>query len=108
MERLAGRYQKKLAHPIVGLRYSNAYGPGEAHKGKLASMIHQLARQMREGKRPLVFRAGEQKRDFVYIDDVVDADLRAMRASHSRNIKAGHGRSWHVTYGVLELTRGLK
>ena len=47
MERLARRYEPKLAHPIVGLRYSNVYGPGEAHKGRLASMIHQLAMQMR-------------------------------------------------------------
>src|SRR4051812_34529534 len=70
MERLAARYQSKLAHPIVGLRYSNVYGAGEAHKGKLASMIYQLAQQMHAGNRPRIFRAGQQKRDFVYIDDV--------------------------------------
>src|SRR5206468_5719628 len=33
MERLAKLYQPRLVHPIVGLRYSNVYGPGEAHKG---------------------------------------------------------------------------
>jgi ADP-L-glycero-D-manno-heptose 6-epimerase len=47
MERLAIKFRDQLAHPIVGLRYSNVYGPGEAHKGKFASMIYQLARQMR-------------------------------------------------------------
>lgn len=57
MERLAERYAPRLAHPIVGLKYSNVYGPGEAHKGKFASMIHQLAKQMRAGARPRVFRA---------------------------------------------------
>ncbi|HQY89016.1 MAG TPA: NAD-dependent epimerase/dehydratase family protein, partial [Tepidisphaeraceae bacterium] len=70
-ERLAKIYEDRLDQPIVGLRYSNVYGPGEDHKGKLASMIHQLARQMREGKRPRIFKAGEQRRDFVYIEDVV-------------------------------------
>ena len=108
MERLAGRYQSKLSHPIVGLRYSNAYGPGEEHKGKLASMIHQLARQMRDGKRPRIFRAGEQKRDFVYIDDVVEANLCAMRSQNSGNFNAGAGRSWSFNEVVAELNRVLK
>src|SRR5439155_8351174 len=94
MERLATRYAPKLAHPIVALRYSNVYGPGEAHKGRLASMIYQLALQMRGGHRPRIFKAGQQKRDFVYIDDVVAANVRAMEATESGVYNAGAGRSW--------------
>jgi len=108
MERLAGRYASKLSHPIVGLRYSNVYGPGEAHKGKLASMIHQLAKQMRAGARPRIFKAGEQRRDFVYIDDVVEANLLATRTSESGNYNAGAGRSWSFNEVVAELNRVLK
>ena len=108
MERLAERYKSKLAHPIVGLRYSNAYGPGEEHKGKLASMIHQLASQMRAGQRPRIFRAGEQKRDFVYIDDIVEANLCAMRSQNSGSFNAGAGRSWSFNDVVAELNRVLK
>ena len=107
-ERLARRYESRLAHPIVGLRYSNAYGPGEDHKGKLASMIHQLARQMRQGKQPRIFRAGQQKRDFVYIDDVVAANLAAMNAKVSGVFNAGAGRSWSFNEVVAELNRVLK
>ena len=107
-ERLAARYAPRLAHPIVGLRYSNAYGPGEEHKGKLASMIHQLARQMRGGHRPRIFRAGEQKRDFVYIDDVVEANLCAMRSTNGGNFNAGAGQSWSFNEVVAELNRVLK
>src|SRR5579884_2640517 len=80
MENLARRYQSRLAHPIVGLRYSNVYGRGEAHKGKFASMIYQLAKQMRAGQRPRIFYHGQQRRDFVYIDDVVQINLRALTA----------------------------
>src|SRR5439155_24057716 len=108
MERMAQRYSAKLAHPIVGLRYSNVYGPGEDHKGRLASMIHQLARQMRGGERPRVFRAGQQKRDFVYIDDAVEANLCAMRAKESGVFNAGAGRSWSFNEVVAELNRVLK
>jgi ADP-L-glycero-D-manno-heptose 6-epimerase len=108
MERLARRYESQLAHPIVGLRYSNVYGPGEAHKGKLASMIHQLTIQMRAGKRPRIFTPGEQKRDFVYIDDVVEANLCAMNAKGSDVFNAGAGRSWSFNQVVAELNRVLK
>jgi ADP-L-glycero-D-manno-heptose 6-epimerase len=108
MERLAKRYEKELTHAIVGLRYSNAYGPGEAHKGKLASMIYQLAGQMRQGKRPRIFRAGQQKRDFVYIDDVVQANIAAMHSKHSGSFNAGAGKSWSFNEVVAELNRVLK
>jgi ADP-L-glycero-D-manno-heptose 6-epimerase len=107
MERLARIYAPKLAHPIVGLRYSNVYGPGEDHKGKLASMIHQLAKQMRAGKRPRVFTAGQQRRDFVYIDDVVSANLCALSARTSGVCNAGAGRSWSFNEVVAELNAVL-
>ena len=107
MERLAGRYAPRLAHPIVGLRYSNVYGPGEAHKGKFASMIHQLAKQMRAGTRPRIFRAGQQKRDFVSVWDVVQANLNALSATESGSFNAGAGASWSFNDVVAELNRVL-
>lgn len=106
-ERLATLYAPRLAQPIVGLRYSNVYGPGEAHKGKLASMIHQLAGQMRSGKRPRIFTAGQQRRDFVYIDDVVEANLLALRVSRPLVCNVGAGRSWSFNEVVAELNRVL-
>jgi ADP-L-glycero-D-manno-heptose 6-epimerase len=107
MERMAATYAPKLAHPIAGLRYSNVYGPGEDHKGRLASMIHQLAKQMRAGNRPRIFTAGEQRRDFVYIDDAVDANLKAMTAKQSGVFNAGAGRAWSFNEVVAELNRVL-
>jgi len=108
MEHLAARYAGKLAQPIVGLRYSNVYGPGEDHKGRLASMIHQLARQMRAGKRPRIFTAGEQRRDFAYVDDAVAANLAAMKSRQGGVFNAGAGRSWSFNQVVAELNRVLK
>ncbi len=107
MERLAARYAPKLAHPIVGLRYSNVYGPGEDHKGKFASMIHQLARQMRAGNRPRIFEHGQQKRDFVYVDDVVKLNLLALGAPEGGVFNAGAGASWSFNEVVAELNRVL-
>ena len=62
---------------IVGLRYFNVFGPGEARKGKMASMVYQLARQMLAGQRPRIFADGSQARDQVYVDDVVDCTIAA-------------------------------
>lgn len=107
MERMAERYADKLAHPIVGLRYSNVYGPGEQHKGKLASIIQQLAVQMKAGNRPRIFTAGEQKRDFVYIDDVVQINELAGQANEPGNYNAGAGDSWTFNQVVAELNRVL-
>ncbi|MCS7033045.1 MAG: NAD-dependent epimerase/dehydratase family protein [Phycisphaerae bacterium] len=107
MERLARLFAPRLKHPIIGLRYSNVYGPGEAHKGRFASMIYQLARQMRAGQRPRVFEHGQQKRDFVYIEDVVQANLKAMQAREGGNFNAGAGASWSFNEVIAELNRVL-
>lgn len=66
---------------IAGLRYFNVYGPGEAHKGPMASMAYHLDAQLRaDGKLKLFgahggYAAGEQRRDFVYVEDVVAVNL---------------------------------
>jgi ADP-L-glycero-D-manno-heptose 6-epimerase len=65
---------------VVGLRYFNVFGPREAHKGRPASMIYHLTRQMQQGQRPRLFRHGEQKRDHIYVADVVSSNLRALDA----------------------------
>lgn len=70
--------QALAEHPeahLVGLRYFNVFGPGEEHKGHMASMIYQLAQQMLAGKPPRIFHDGEQARDHVYVKDVVAATI---------------------------------
>jgi ADP-L-glycero-D-manno-heptose 6-epimerase len=78
---------------IVGLRYFNVYGPHEIHKKAAASMIYQLYTQIKAGKRPRVFRAGEHRRDFVYVKDVVAMTIHALRAPHSAVYNCGSGRT---------------
>lgn len=75
---------------IVGLRYCNVYGPAENHKGKRASMIYQLAQQMKTGN-PRLFKFGEQKRDYIYVKDVVRANILASQAKESCVVNCGYG-----------------
>lgn len=76
---------------VVGLRYFNVYGPGEYYKKSAASMIYQLYNQMKSGKRPRIFTAGEQMRDFIYIGDVVRANIKALNAKESTIVNVGTG-----------------
>jgi ADP-L-glycero-D-manno-heptose 6-epimerase len=92
---------------IVGVRYFNVYGPREPHKQAAASMIYQLYRQMKEGKRPRVFRAGEQKRDFVYVKDVVALTLAALGASAGSVYNCGSGQPFSFNEVIGELNRNL-
>ena len=88
---------------VTGLRYFNVYGPGEAHKGAAASMIYQLFLQMKAGKRPRVFRHGEQKRDFVHVADVVAATLLAAEKGRETvyNVGSGAARSFNDVIKAL-------
>lgn len=63
---------------IVGLRFFNVFGPGESNKGAMASMAFKLAHQMLDGKAPRLFTPGDQARDQVYVDDVVDCVLAGL------------------------------
>lgn len=76
---------------VVGLRYSNVFGPGESHKGEMASMIYKIAQQLRKGENPQIFSDGEQKRDFIYVGDVVAANLCAAQWDVGGIVNCGSG-----------------
>ncbi|MSU21521.1 MAG: ADP-glyceromanno-heptose 6-epimerase [Pedosphaera sp.] len=108
LDNLARSY--KRSHPswkIVGVRYFNVYGPGEAHKKAAASMIYQLYLQMKSGKRPRVFRAGEHKRDFVYVKDVVAMTIAALAAPQSTVYNCGSGQPFSFNEIIAELNKNL-
>jgi ADP-L-glycero-D-manno-heptose 6-epimerase len=80
MRRECGDF-KKLKRQVAGFRYFNVYGPREQHKGRMASVaFHQFSQFRAEGKVKLFgeyggWGPGEQKRDFVFVDDVVAVNL---------------------------------
>ena len=90
-DKLAMEFAKETNIKVTGLRYFNVYGPKEEYKGKSSSMIWQLRKQMLSGKNPRIFKNGEQKRDFIYVRDVVGATIKAMEARKSAVVNIGTG-----------------
>jgi len=77
-QRVAANMHGHSKMSMVGLRFSNVYGPGEDHKGKRASMVHQIVQKIARGVPPRLFEFGEQKRDWVCVDDVVQAIMLSL------------------------------
>jgi len=77
--------------PVVGLRYFNVYGPREAHKGRMASVVHHFSRQVAETRTVRLFAGshgyadGEHRRDFVFVDDVADLPLETLGPRFERH-----------------------
>lgn len=94
---------------IVGLRYFNVYGRGEFFKDKTASMVLQFGLQILSGKNPRLFeKSDEIKRDFIYIDDVIQANIKAMQAGVSGvfNVGTGKARSFQDIVDILQKELG--
>jgi len=93
MDQIAIRYS--LENPdltIVGLRFFNVYGPREYYKGNTSSMVIQLGHQILDGKVPRLFNNSNQiLRDFIYIDDVVQANIKACTPKQNGTYNVGTG-----------------
>ncbi|HOW58248.1 MAG TPA: ADP-glyceromanno-heptose 6-epimerase [Candidatus Omnitrophota bacterium] len=105
MDQLARTYNHKIK--VVGLRFFNVFGPREYYKGHASSMIYQLALQMMTGKRPRIFKWGEQKRDHIYVKDVVTATLMAHQAKANTVLNLGTGQATSFNEIVDALNEAL-
>lgn len=81
LDQYVRRVLPKAESQIVGLRYFNVYGPREQHKGAMASMVFHLNNQFKNNQTLHLFEGsdgygnGEQRRDFIFVGDVVDINL---------------------------------
>ncbi len=110
MDQLARRFAKDYPDmSIVGLRYFNVYGPGEFYKAKTASMVVQLGHQILSGKAPRLFEHSDQiLRDFVNIEDVIQANLLACKPEKNGvyNVGTGIARSFQDIADILQQELG--
>lgn len=103
---------------IVGLRYFNVYGPNEAHKGRMASVALHAWRQLASEGRVKLFegaagyRDGEQRRDFIHVDDAVKVNLYFLEhrgRSGIFNCGTGRAQSFNeLAAAVINAARGTR
>jgi UDP-glucose 4-epimerase len=93
--------------PVTGLRIFAGYGPGEAHKGNFASPITLFLNSIVKNEHPVVYGNGTQSRDFVYIDDVVEAILRAAETSFVGIVNVGSGKSYTFNEVIKAINEAL-
>lgn len=101
-ERICELYSQLYNLSSIVLRYFNVYGPREPLKGEYAPVIGLFKRQHKNNKPMTIVSPGTQRRDFTYIDDVVNANICSMKASGITNHKVynvGTGKN----YSMLEL-----
>jgi ADP-L-glycero-D-manno-heptose 6-epimerase len=88
-----------LQAPVVGLRYFNVYGPREGHKGRMASVAYHHVQQFRSEGAVRLFEGshgyanGEQRRDFIHVDDVIATNLHFWDRPASGIYNVGTGRA---------------
>ena len=110
------RVLAKSTSQVAGLRYFNVYGPNEAHKGRMASVAFHAFNQFRDGGKVKLFvgsagyRDGEQRRDFIHVDDVVAVNLWLLeRPAVSGIFNCGTGKAQtfnRVAAAVINTVRG--
>lgn len=91
----------------IALRYFNVYGPGESNKGRMASVAYQMLEKIRNGEEVKLF-PGEPKRDFVYIKDVISANIFAYKnyddlVYEYYDVGCGESRTFEDVMNILEL-----
>jgi len=110
MDHIANRYiDENPEMIIVGLRFFNVFGPREFYKGKTASMVIQLAHQILDGKAPRLFESSDEiERDFIYVEDVIQANIKACKPKKSGvyNVGTGIPRSFQEIADILQKELG--
>jgi UDP-glucose 4-epimerase len=103
-ENLLHAYSACFDISTVSLRYFNVFGPGQSSKSAYAAAIAAFGDALTSGKQPTIHGDGKQTRDFVYIDNVVHANLLA--ASSERDLR---GEAINIGTGQrIDLLRVLK
>ncbi len=97
--------ENKIIKEITGFRYFNVFGPNEYHKKDMRSLVVKAFEQIKKDKKIRLFKSykkeyadGEQKRDFIYIKDVIDLMWQFYQAPHIKgiyNLGAGKARTWN-------------
>jgi ADP-L-glycero-D-manno-heptose 6-epimerase len=113
-DQIVRRELPRLTAPVIGLRYFNVYGPREAHKGRMASVAFHHFNQFRADGKVRLFEGshgyanGEQRRDFIHVDDVIRVNLHFWNRPASGIYNLGTGRAQPFNDVALAVVNTLR
>lgn len=96
-EEWAKQYTRYYGLPTIGLRYFNVFGRRQDPNGAYAAVIPKFVKQLLKGERPTIHGDGRQSRDFTYIENVIEANLKACLAPEEAD-----GDVFNIAYGGRE------
>ncbi len=96
-EEYGSLYYRLYGLPTVGLRYFNVFGRRQDPDGAYAAVIPRFIRQLLHGEQPTINGDGKQSRDFTYIDNVIEANLKACLAD-----ERAFGEAFNIAYSGRE------
>ncbi len=108
-EYYGGVYSRLYGLPVIALRYFNVYGPRQDPKSPYSGVVSIFVNRLLSGETPTMFGDGEQTRDFVFVMDIVQANLLAMKCQDLRGGEAfniGTGRQTSLL-ALLKTLNGL-
>jgi UDP-N-acetylglucosamine 4-epimerase len=95
-------YYELYGLETIGLRYFNVFGKKQDPNGAYAAVIPKFVKLLLENKSPIINGDGETSRDFTYIENVIEANLKACLAKTEAS-----GKAFNIAYGGRETLNGL-
>ena len=89
-------YTELFGMQVISLRYFNVYGPGQSDDSPYTGVITLFKKAVREGKPIMIHGDGKQRRDFTYVDDVVEANLAAFDSWATGIFNIGSGQDYSI------------
>ena len=111
-ENLCRAFYKSYGLSVVSLRYFNVFGPRQALEGEYSAVIPAFITAFLDGKRPTIYGDGEQTRDFIYVENVVEANILACFKEgidgEVFNVASGKATSVNELFRVIRELNGKK
>jgi len=112
LTKLAGEHYVRLFHTLYGmhtiaLRYFNVYGPRQDPTSPYSGVITKFANTLKTGKQPIIFGDGTQTRDFVFVKDVVQANIKALDSAQTGVFNIGTGVQASINELLAHLNEAL-
>lgn len=107
VEKYLNYYYKVFELPFVSLRLANVYGPRQNNKGE-AGVVAVFYNKLLAGEQPIINGNGRQTRDYVFVDDVVEANLLALQKNKVGIFNVGAGKETSVNEIFQKIKKAIK